>query len=174
MHAGTKLLIFAALAIAIVRPAAQAAPAARAQATPVAKATAQPQAAPQKGQFRAVTLDSFVEQEKKAVGKGKRIIRMAAPISFEARVKRHPEERPMHYVYEVLEMSGVKPLPEVGHRMFVESRGGRIIPVYVEKQAAARIGSGVKVGKTARFLGYHLYSYGKGPAVLVVDFDGVK
>lgn len=162
MHVAPQSLILAALTIAIACPPALAAP------------TRQEAAAAQKGQFKAVTLDSFVEQEKKAVGKGKRIIRMAAPVSFEARVKRHPEIRQLSYVHEVLNLSGVKPLPEVEHRMFVESKGGRIIPVYVEKHAAAKIGSGVKEGRTARFMGYHLYSYSKGPALLVVDFDGVK
>jgi hypothetical protein len=161
MHFVSKLLLFATLFIAID---CQAALAAQARATVGA----------QKGQFKTVELDSFIEQEKKVVGKGKRLIRMAEPVSFQARVKRHPEERPMSYVYEVLELAGVKPVPEVGHRMFVESRGRRIIPVYVEKQAVARIGKELKEGKSARFLGYHLYSYGKGPAILVVDFVGVK
>ncbi len=163
MHVAIKLLILSVLALATAYPE-----------TGFAVPTRQAAAALQKQQFKEITLDSFVEQEKKAVGKGKRVMKMAAPVSFEARVKRHPEPRQLSYVHEVLNMSGVQPLPEVEHRMFVESKGGRIIPVYVEKQVAARIGNGLQEGKTARFSCYHLYSYSKGPAVLVVDFDNVK
>lgn len=125
-------------------------------------------------EFKTVELDRFIEQEKKAVGKGNKLIRMAVPVSFAAKMKRQPEEKPLSYVYTAMEVAGVKPLPEVGHRMFVESGGGRIIPVYVEKQAAARLARGLKEEESARFLGYHLYSYAKGPAILVVDFVDAK
>lgn len=172
MHFVSGILLFSTLLIAIVCPVtvgAQARVAVGAQ-NGKSKTTAPDTVM----KFKPIELDSFIEQEKKIVGKGKRLIRMAAPVSFEAKVKRHPEEKPMSYVYEVLELAGVKPVPEVRHRMFVESRGRRIIPVYVEKQAVARIGKELKEGMSARFLGYHLYSYRKGPAVLVVDVAGVK
>ena len=92
------------------------------------------------------------------------------PLSFEARLKRLPEERDLSYVYTALEVSGISPMPEVRHRMFIESAEGRIIPVYVEKGAAARLQSGLKLEQRARFLGYHVYTYAKGPAILVVNF----
>lgn len=169
MEIVAKILLFVTLVVFIGSEMAMGA-----QARTGVGAQAGPAVGTQNGKFKTIELDSFIEQEKKSVEKGKRVIKMAAPVSFEARMKRLPEERKLSYVYEVLEMSGVKPLPEVGHRMFVETRGGRIIPVYVEKQTVAKIGKELKEGKTARFLGYHLYSYAKGPAVMVVDFAGVK
>lgn len=130
----------------------------------------QPEAAAAKEErFQRVELDPFIEQEQHATGKGK-MIKMARPVSFDARLKRQPEEREMKYIYVALELSGVKPMPEVQHRMFIESGGGRIIPVYVEKNAVAKINAGLKEDEKARFLGYHVYSYAKGPALLVVDF----
>ncbi|MGE9292171.1 MAG: hypothetical protein ACQKBW_01040 [Puniceicoccales bacterium] len=124
------------------------------------------------GGFTPVELDAFIEQEQAAVEEmnGKKVIRMAAPVSFEARLKRHPEEKDLSYIYTALGMSGISPLPEVEHRMFVESADGQIIPVYVEKQAASKITKELPEGESVRFLGYHAYSYDKGPAILVVDF----
>ncbi|WDP92770.1 MAG: hypothetical protein HUN04_24835 [Desulfobacter sp.] len=122
-------------------------------------------------EFKKIKLDQFIEQEKKAVaGQGRRMIKMAVPVSFEAKMKRFPEAKKMSYVYTAMQMAGISPMPEVGHRMFVESGEGRIIPVYVEKGAAAKLKSGLQEECAARFLGYHVYSYAKGPAILVVDF----
>lgn len=122
--------------------------------------------------FAPVDLDRLIESEIEAVARfqGRRTMKNAAPVGFVARVKRLPEERKLTYVYTALELSGVRPLPEVGHRMFVETAEGRIIPVYVEKKAAAKIAGQLAEGRAARFLGYHLYSHAKGPALLVVDF----
>jgi hypothetical protein len=126
------------------------------------------------GNFKAIELDGFIKQEQASAIKGKRTIKMAAPVSFEAKLKRYPEEKPMSYVTQALELSGVKPLPVVKHRMFVESAKGQIIPVYVEKQAAARIAATLKEEHRARFQGYHVYTYAKGPAILVVDFAPLR
>ena len=122
--------------------------------------------------FREIDLDGFIEQEISAFEhvKGQRLIRMAAPVRFEASVKRHPEEKELTYIYTAFEVAGVSPLPEVRHRMFVESREGRIIPVYVENQAASRLANDLDEGQSATFLGYHAYSYSKGPALMVADF----
>lgn len=124
--------------------------------------------------FVRVELDRFIEQEQRVARgpelAGRKLIRMAVPLSFEARLKRLPEERDLSYVYTALEVSGISPMPEVRHRMFIESAEGRIIPVYVEKGAAARLQSGLKLEQRARFLGYHVYTYAKGPAILVVNF----
>lgn len=121
-------------------------------------------------QFGAVQLDSLIEQEKRAAEDGKKLIKMAVPLSFEAKIKRLPEEKKMSYIYTAMEMAGVTPLPEVEHRMFVESQQGRIIPVYVEKEAVKKLKAGLKEEEKARFLAYHVYSYAKGPALLVVDY----
>jgi len=129
-----------------------------------------PLTAQEKAPFEAVDLDTFFDDQK-AFANGRKIITMAAPVGFEARLKRHPEPRKLQYVYTALEVGGVSPLPVVEHRMFVESDGGRVIPVYVDKAAAAWIDERVKEGQRLRFVGYHLYSYAKGPAILVTGFE---
>ena len=127
--------------------------------------------------FRQVELDRFIESEKAMVNsplaKGKKIIMLAAPVSFRASLKRHPEEKNMSYVYTALAVSRVDPMPVIEHRMFIESDAGNIIPVYVEKNAVPRINAELKEEQQALFRGYHVYNYAKGPAILVVDFDRV-
>ena len=122
-------------------------------------------------EFKNVELDGFIVREKNAIGNGRKVIKLADPISFEAKMKRHPEERQMSYIYKALEVAGVNPMPEVNHRMFIESEEGRIIPVYVEKNVVEKLIKGLKVEGRAKFIGYHVYSYAKGPAILVVDFN---
>lgn len=63
-------------------------------------------------------------------------------------------------------------MPEVSHRMFVESKGGSIIPVYVEDMAARKISRNLRVDQVVQFYAYHVYNYSKGPAFLVVDYEG--
>ncbi len=127
-------------------------------------------------EFKSVQLDGFILSEQQAVQsmKGKKMIKMAAPIRFVAKMKRFPEERDMSYVYVALEMSGISPMPSVHHRMFVESEEGRIIPVYVEQAAVEKLNGAMKVDHRAEFLGYHVYTYSKGPAILVVDFQPAR
>ncbi len=122
--------------------------------------------------FREVDLDRFVEAG--TLGpKGNKIIKIAEPVVFSAKMKRYPDKKEMSYVYTALQIAGVDPVPEVNHRMFVESKEGRIIPVYVEKQTVKKINGGLEEEQEAYFFGYHLYNYEKGPAVLVVDYAPV-
>jgi len=124
--------------------------------------------------FQPVELDSFItENRAHAQQVGKKVIFQSRPIAFEARLKRHPEEKEMSYIYTALSVSGVEPMPEVGHRMFIESDAGKIIPVYVEKRAVEIINNGLKENDRTLFECYHVYNYAKGPAVLVVDFKRV-
>ncbi len=123
------------------------------------------------GDFVAVDIDTFIVAEKGKVPKGKKMIKMAEPISFLASVKRLPEQRDMSYVYTALEVAGVQPMPKVEHRMFIETAAGRIFPVYVESIAAEKFVANLHVDEHVRLLGYHLYNYAKGPAIMVVDYQ---
>lgn len=125
-----------------------------------------------KAEFKAVDLDRFIEQEKKASEKleGKKLIMRAVPVQFVATIKRLPEQKKLTYIYTALEVAKVSPLPDVEHQMFVQSKEGQIISVYVEKRAATRLSKEMTAGKTADFFGYHVYTYKRGPAILVADF----
>lgn len=128
----------------------------------------------QSEEFTRIELDQFIEQQKASLMGKKKMITMAAPVNFTAKMKRFPEEKEMSYIYEAMRVSGVSPLPEVKHRMFIESNGGRILPVYVEKATVEKINQDLKEDQTANFLAYHVYTYSKGPAFLIVDFTPIK
>ncbi len=125
-------------------------------------------------EFKAVDIDTFIVAEKGKVPKGKKLIKMAEPISFVASIKRLPEQRDMNYVYTALEVAGVHPMPKVEHRMFIETSAGRIFPVYVESNAAAKFSENLHEDEHVELLGYHLYNYAKGPAIMVVDYQRPK
>lgn len=121
--------------------------------------------------FQPIELDSTIDIGKaQAERVGKKIILNALPVSFNARMKRQPEQQTMAYIYTALGIVGMEPLPVVEHRMFVESDGGNIIAVYVEKNAVQLINQGLKENQRARFDGYHIYNYARGPAIMVVGF----
>lgn len=183
MHVGKKMVLVLVLCAGLALPpwvgAEEPPPSAENRqeqdAPPPVAGNAAPEQDPDKSEtFASIELDRFIEQEQKAIGNGKKMIKMAVPVSFEARMKRLPEQRQMEYIYTALELIGVSPMPEVHHRMFIESGEGRIIPVYVEQKAVARLNSGLKEEEKAVFRGYHVYSYAKGPAIMVVDFAAVQ
>ena len=125
--------------------------------------------------FKDVELDRFIEQEKERVERiQKKVIAKGEPVRFVALIKRQPEAKKMTYVYTAMQAAGVSPLPDVEHRMFIETVEKRIISVYVEKMAAQRLMEKLKVGTKVQFLAYHVYSYDKGPALLIVDSIAVK
>lgn len=125
-----------------------------------------------RAEFKAIDLDRFIEQaiQISADQGGKRFITLMQPVRFTAKMKRLPEAKDLTYIYTAMEMAGIQPLPDVRHRMFVESAEGRIIPVYVEAQAVEKLNTELTVEASAEFIAYHAYSYSKGAALLVVDF----
>ena len=123
--------------------------------------------------FKKIEIDSFIVGCQADVEKSGKTITMMRPISFVGKMKRLPEEKNMNYVYVAMEMSGIDPMPTVKDRMFVETKEGRIFPVYVEESAKTKIVKGLGVDVETRFLGYHAYSYTKGPAIVVVDFESI-
>jgi len=120
--------------------------------------------------FIPVDLDQFIQTER-VTDEGKKVIKMGKPILFEAILKQYPDMREMSYVYTAMELARFDPIPEVEYRMFVESEAGVIHPVYVENSLVPEIQKQLREGELATFVGYHLYNYARGPAILVIDFD---
>lgn len=123
--------------------------------------------------FKQIELDDFIAEEKQRVeksAKGGKLITMAAPVYFTAKMKRLPEEKTMNYIYTALQMAEMSPMPKVKHQMFVESPKGEVISVYVEESAVARLNKFMQAEQSAQFLGYHAYSYKRGPAILITEF----
>ncbi len=120
--------------------------------------------------FRDVNLDQVITHTKRK-DSSRLILKPSRPVLLRVKLMRLPEKREISYLFTALNVAGVDPLPEVSHRMFVASSGGKIIPVYVEDSAAALISQTFQVDQNVRFRAYHIYNYSKGPAYLVVGFE---
>lgn len=125
----------------------------------------------QQNQHIAIDIDHYVAV-KRSRTKGKTLLIQPDPISFIGSVKQHPHPRKVSYLYEALAIYPMEPLPVVAHRMFMTTPKGHIMPLYVEKAAVEKIKQQLKEdGETVRFFGYHMFSYYKGPAIMVTSFS---
>ena len=138
----------------------------------VALAAAPPATVADEPSFRHVDIDRYIERMKPRK-QGTRELFRPVPVTFDASVKQHPHPRKVQYLYTVLDIFPLEPRPQVNHRMFVTTPGGRIIPVYVEDGLVERIRARLREdGQRTQFNAYHVYTYSKGPALLVVGFEG--
>lgn len=121
-----------------------------------------------------VDIDRFIATHVEHGKKKNRVIKRPSALQFEARVKQHARrtKKPNTYLNSILGVFRFSPLPSVNHQMFLETASGRIFPVYVEDgQVEALTKTVAEDGRPARFSGYHVYTYSKGPAILVTAFD---
>ena len=93
------------------------------------------------------------------------------PVRFSAIVMQSPKAGKFELVYDALTAWGVSPLPEVGHGAYLKVEGDKVIPVYLEKQAADFINTSMTVQQQAEFYALHIYNYEKGPRFLVVSVN---
>lgn len=114
---------------------------------------------------KPVSLDEMAQLRPRK--EGTRDLIVPAPISFDAAVKQAPQQIKTDYLKEALTVLRVTPMPTINHRMFVETAEGRVIPVYVWDKVASDFTEGEQ---PQRMVGYHVYTYAKGPAIVV---DGV-
>ncbi|MCG8492380.1 MAG: hypothetical protein MI743_12250 [Sneathiellales bacterium] len=117
-------------------------------------------------EYTHVDLDNFIAVQKPAMP-GTRTILPPNDVSFTGVLMEGPKQIKVKYLFEALSVMNVTPLPKVSHRMFISSRQGKVIPVYVEDAAVEEIQKKIKVDEEALFLAYHVYNYSKGPAVVV-------
>ncbi|MEM7210740.1 MAG: hypothetical protein AAF479_02435 [Pseudomonadota bacterium] len=121
---------------------------------------------PPPGEREVVNLDAFVT-EKQVAKEGTREIIPPAGIRFTAAIKQVPDRIEAEYVYTALQLMKVDPLPAVNHRMFVETSEGKIIPVYVWDEAVSIMNGKGVTGDQIELAGFHVYTYSKGPAIIV-------
>jgi len=110
----------------------------------------------------AVDLDAFATL--RPAREGTRDVVAPVPIQFEARILEAPEPIKTDYLMTAFSMVGVTPAPAVGHRMFVETDEGLVLPVYVWRDAVETFSPGQG---SLLLVGHHVYTYRKGPAIVV-------
>lgn len=124
-------------------------------------------------QFKFVKLDDYLKGEEPLVARlaGKKMIKQGTSCSFVANIKQLPKEKKGSYIYTALQIAQIRPIPEVTHQMFIESAAGKIFSVYVEKEAAEKLLKNHKAEEKLKFSAFHVYTYKRGPAFLLVDFS---
>ncbi|MFT5448697.1 MAG: hypothetical protein ACI9DC_003882 [Gammaproteobacteria bacterium] len=121
-------------------------------------------------QHRHVMIDEYQARHRPARN-GTRLIVKPSPIQFQARLKQYPKQRELNYINSVLRVFPMDPEPRVSHSMFLVSAAGSVFPVYVEDGTVAAIRAQLgEDGHPTRFIGFHVYTYSKGPAILITDF----
>lgn len=115
---------------------------------------------------KVVDLDVLAKVQPRS--EGTRDIGPLNPISFTAVIKEAPTEIATSYLAEAFGILGVSPAPKVTHRMFVETADGKVMPVYVWDQVVDNFTAG---STKHQFFGFHIYTYSKGPAIVV---DGMN
>lgn len=111
---------------------------------------------------KVVDLDVLAQARPRS--EGTRDIGPMNPISFTAVIKEAPKEIATSYLGEAFGILGITPAPKVTYRMFVETPDGKVMPVYVWDQVV----DDFTVDSTEhQFLGFHIYTYSKGPAIVV-------
>lgn len=128
-----------------------------------------PAAPPAAPQYQDIDIDRLVTTARPEK-KGTSAFFKPSPVRFSGRIKQGPRKRDVEYLYTALSFFPLDPKPQVSHRMFVETPGGHILPVYVDDSQVAGLEK-LGEGAAATFSGWHVYNYSKGPAILVVGFE---
>lgn len=120
---------------------------------------------------KLIDIDVYFKTHRSRPGEGRIIMTDPLPVTFDAKIMRHPQTNKTDYLQMALGFSSWDPMPVVKHSMFVASKTGKVVPVYMEEGVARYVSELTKVGDHKKFEGFHIYSYAKGPAILVL---GVK
>lgn len=95
---------------------------------------------------------------------GTREIGPLKPITFNAAIKEGPKVISTDYLQQAFGVLKIAPVPAVSKRMFVETEKGYVMPVYVWDDVAASFAAGPE---PRQMVGFHVYTYAKGPAIVV-------
>jgi len=122
------------------------------------------------GDSRIIELQPFIDAERNAY-QGTITIVPPLNISFNGVIKSLPEKKSFNYLYKALDLMQVQPLPAVEHQMFIGAPNGDVIAVYVDARVADQISQSVELETIATWYGYHIYSYSRGPAIVIENVD---
>ena len=117
-----------------------------------------------------VDLDAFVAARQVAKA-GTREIVWPEGLRFAGKLRSAPRKIDAEYIYTALSVMKVAAVPQINHTMFVESASGAVRPVYVRDDAVARL-QAAGVGAEVELTGFHVYTYAKGPAIVVDGLAG--
>ncbi len=130
-----------------------------------------------RGSYRPVHLAGFVQENQlseEMIAKKQRLMKQPEAISFEATLVSRPKQGNYTLAYDALNLwSGNEKLPVIEHSAFVGfAAQGPVLGVYVA-QGAVKILEQLELDAPAVFYAVHIYTYAKGPRLVIVAAEPV-
>lgn len=119
----------------------------------------------------AVDIDAYAAKHRPSKP-GTRTLLPPQFIGFTARLAEPPRKAKTDYLKTALSILQVAEPPPVSHQMLLLTPGGQRLPVYVEDKLVPVLAAAER--REALFVGYHLYTYSKGPAIVVTGYAPKK
>lgn len=117
-------------------------------------------------------IDGMIDRLK-AEGDKRRVMIKPYQLSFKAELMSELKQGEYSLIYDGLQFWGIDPMPEVTHSIYVKTPGGKVIGVYVEKEAATGLAK-ENVGAQAELYALHVYNYEHGPRLLIVSYKALS
>ena len=92
-------------------------------------------------------------------------------VRFNGKLKAMPAKKKTSYLAMALNMMQVRPTPKVEHQMFIEAEDGQVLAVYADSRIVPLIQSHLELEQQAHWYGYHIYSFSRGAAVVIENFE---
>lgn len=124
-------------------------------------------------QFKTVQLSSFIDNNQislRMVEKKQRVMLPPSTIQFDATLMAPPQSGQFSLVYDALKLWGAGEMPEIDHSAFIGTKDGRVIAVYVSKEAAQQLKT-LPHTTLSRFYAVHIYNYAKGPRLIIIGAE---
>lgn len=105
--------------------------------------------------------------------KKQRLIKQPVPISFKGWAMAQPKSGKFELVHDTLSLWGDDAeLPKVNYSGFIASDDTPVLSVYVSDEAAKHM-QAIGVEKPAIFYAVHIYTYAKGPRLVIVAAEAI-
>lgn len=123
---------------------------------------------------REVDIDAYVAEQRPLTASSRTLL-PPRYISFAAKLAQPPRKAKTDYLRQAFSVLGITEPPAVGHQMLLVTPAGSKLPVYVEDALVPAIAATPAARQGARFWGYHIYTYSRGPAIVVTRLqEGAK
>ena len=120
--------------------------------------------------YKAVDIDDYTARQR-PLAAGTRTLLPPQYIVFTARIDQPPRPAKTEYLKLALSVLGIADAPAINHQMMLATPGGRRLPVYVEDALVQVLAQSAPVQTESRFHGYHIYTYSKGPAIVISGYQ---
>lgn len=119
--------------------------------------------------YKTVDIDDYAAKHR-PVKEGTRTLLPPQYLLFDAHIDQPPRTARTDYVRLAMSVMGIVDAPAIGHQMLLATPGGRRLPVYVEDTLVSLLTKAAAAQPDGQFQGYHIYTYSKGPAIVISGY----